>query len=257
MLTVVGTGIQLGQISVEAKQYIVSSDKVFYVVADLVTADWIKEVNSSSESLSNLYDESRPRLETYKLMVEAVINEVKKGKSVCAVFYGHPGVFAMPSHESVRRARALGVDTRMIPAISAEDCVFADIGIDPGSHGCLSYEATDFIVRGRIFDTFSHLIIWQIGVIGELGYRPGANGEKIGVLIDRLLERFDEAHEVIVYEAASISVLNPRMERVRIGDLGRVSVSSISTLYVPPVQRAPIDVALAGRLGFAPSGQVT
>jgi hypothetical protein len=36
----------------------------------------------------------------------------------------------------------------MLPAISAEDCLFADLGVDPADHGCPSYEATDFLVHG-------------------------------------------------------------------------------------------------------------
>jgi hypothetical protein len=37
----------------------------------------------------------------------------------------------------------------MLPGISAEDCLFADLGIDPGIYGCQSYEATDFLANGR------------------------------------------------------------------------------------------------------------
>jgi len=31
----------------------------------------------------------------------------------------------------------------MLPGISAEDCLVADLGIDPASSGCQSYEAND------------------------------------------------------------------------------------------------------------------
>ena len=80
------------------------------------------------------YDEGRPRLEAYKKMVERILKNVKDGLEVCVVFYGHPSVFVQPSHESVRIARLEGFSARMLPGISAEDCLFADIGLDPGKH---------------------------------------------------------------------------------------------------------------------------
>ena len=54
-------------------------------------------------------------------------------------------VFVQPSHESIAIARLEGFSARMLPGISAEDCLFADIGLDPGKDGCQSFEATDFL----------------------------------------------------------------------------------------------------------------
>ena len=86
-------------------------------------------------------------------MADAIVAEVELGKTVCAVFYGHPGVFARPSHLAIERTRALGHRAEMLPAVSAEDCLFADLGVDPGD-GCQSFEATNFVVRppGGSFD---------------------------------------------------------------------------------------------------------
>jgi precorrin-2 methylase len=60
---------------------------------------------------------------------------VREGLNVCAAFYGHPGVFVYASHQSIRLARAEGFEAQMLPGISAEDCVFADLGIDPENMG--------------------------------------------------------------------------------------------------------------------------
>jgi len=37
----------------------------------------------------------------------------------------------------------------MLPGISTEDCLYADLGVDPGLIGSQNFEATDFIVSGR------------------------------------------------------------------------------------------------------------
>ena len=60
------------------------------------------------------------------------------------------------------QARAEGFNARMLPGISAEDCLFANLGADPGTHGCQSFEATSFLLRKPKFDTLTHLILWQI-----------------------------------------------------------------------------------------------
>ena len=54
----------------------------------------------------------------------------------------------------------------MIAGISAEDCLFADLGFDPASTGCLTFEATDFLIHNRRVDPTCLVILWQIGVVG-------------------------------------------------------------------------------------------
>ena len=61
---------------------------------------------------------------------------IRRGIRLCAVVYGHPGVFVYASHEAVRRCRLEGLPARMLPGISAEDCLLADLGVDPGVRGC-------------------------------------------------------------------------------------------------------------------------
>ena len=67
----------------------------------------------------------------YARIVGDILDAVRGGASVCAAFYGHPGIFVTPSHDAVRRARAEGYPARMLPAVSAVDCLFADLGVDP------------------------------------------------------------------------------------------------------------------------------
>ena len=66
-------------------------------------------------------------------MAEAILEPVRAGKRVCAAFYGHPGVFVLPSHDAISRARAEGFEATMLPGVSAEDCLVADLGVDPAA----------------------------------------------------------------------------------------------------------------------------
>ena len=202
-LTVVGTGIQfVGQLTLAAKAWIEQADKVLYAVADPATAKWLQSLNKTAESLP--YNTNNHwRKQTYAEMVEVMLAAVRRGLNVCAVFYGHPGVFANPTREAIRRARDEGFRAQMLPGISAADCLFADLGVDPGRYGCQSFETTDFLIRDRQFDPRSALILWQIGLIGNLSFfQEERVAWGLKVLAEVLERYYDRDHEVIVYEAA-------------------------------------------------------
>jgi len=79
------------------------------------------------------------------------------------VFYGHLGVFVFATHEAMAILRDDGYRVEMLPGISAEDCLYADLSIDPATHGCQVYEATDFLIRRRKIDPAVPVILWQVG----------------------------------------------------------------------------------------------
>jgi hypothetical protein len=152
---------------------------------------------------------------------------------------------------AIKHAKAEGFRARMLPAVSAEDWIFADLGIDPGPDGCQSFEATDFLLRSRIHDPTSLLILWQVGVIGMLDWspefdpRPGAQ-----VLIELMTRSYPPQHEVIIYEAAHYEVCQPRIERLPLMDLAEAKLTGRSTLVVPPATPRRVDLNMAKRLGI-------
>jgi uncharacterized protein YabN with tetrapyrrole methylase and pyrophosphatase domain len=239
-LVVVGTGIKaVSHLTLEAVDQITRADRVLFVVADPLTEHWLQERNPRSESLHPCYVDGEHRMKAYTRMVEAIVASVQGGARTCAVFNGHPGVFAYATHESIRQVRALGGDARMLPAVSAEDCLFADLGIDPGVAGCQSFEATDFLINQRRFDPRSTLVIWQVGIVGQLEYSAsGFSGRAVGVLVERLVEDYGADHEVVLYEASRYALCDPVINRCRLGDLARQAMSSATTLCVPPKARA-------------------
>lgn len=253
-LTIVGTGIQLvGHLAKGAEAWIKQADKVLFALADPVTAKWLKTLNASAETLP--YNTSNQfRRKTYGEMVERILAEVRKGLNVCAVFYGHPGVFADPAHNAIRQARQEGFRAQMLPGISAEDCLFADLGVDPGKNGCQSFEATDFLIRHRRFDPHSALILWQIAMVGNLGfYQEGERLPGLTVLAEVLETTYGAAHEVIVYEAAVYyPVCEPVILPLPLSKLPEAKVTVVSTLYVPPTGPAPVDNEMMARLGMTP-----
>jgi len=236
-LIVVGTGYQPAtHTTPEALFHIQRANKLFYLV-DPVTALWLETVNSSAESLEDSYAAGKDRRESYDEMVLRVLKPVRRNLNVCMALYGHPGVFVDPSHEAVRRARSEGFEATMLPGISAEDCLFADLGIDPAS-GCQSFGATDFLLRKRAIDTSSPLVLWQIGAIGVPTHkRKQENWSPLGlnVLSEVLEQRYGPAHEVVIYEAGRFSLGRPVIQSVPLACLSKAAVTTASTLYVPPI----------------------
>jgi uncharacterized protein YabN with tetrapyrrole methylase and pyrophosphatase domain len=243
--TAVGIGIGgVGQTTFESAALIRSADKVFYCVIDTAVELWLRELNPSAESLTPLYEEGKDRSITYAQMVEAFVGSMRSGKSTCAVYYGHPGVFVEATHRAIRRLRREGYAARMVPAVSADGCLFADLLVNPGDHGMQSYEASDFLVSRRRIDARTGLLLWQVGVLGERDWtaKPRRHPERIAQLTDRLRRQYPDDHQVVLYFASTFPCDPPMVRRFALRDLPRRRVYPMELLYVPPsvsAERSP------------------
>ena len=253
-LTIVGTGIRVGvQFTPEARAAVLRADRVLHLGAEPLMRHWLSTLRPDATSLHSFYAPGKERTETYREMVEAILAPVREGHDVCAAFYGHPGVFVSPSHEAVRQARAAGYDATMLPAISAEDCLFAELGIDPGRTGCQSYEATNFLLTNRPIDAAAVLILWQVGVLGEWGHARKTDERRLGLLVDRLLEVYPAEHKAILYEASPYPIGDAIAARTPLGRLAQAVVTAGTTLVVPPRDRAHSDPTVRARLRRPPA----
>jgi uncharacterized protein YabN with tetrapyrrole methylase and pyrophosphatase domain len=249
-LTVVGTGISVGQITYEARRWIESAGKVLYCVADSATERLILRLNSNAESLYVFYGENKRRGETYKEMVDRILECVREGQKVCAVFYGHPGIFVHPSHEAIQIARSEGYTAKMLPAVSSLDCLFCDLGIDPAG-GCQMVEATDLLLRRRAVDPYSHVIVWQIAATGDLAFSfKGYDCRNLPELVEYLIQFYPEDYDVVVYEAAQYPVCDPVIQHVKLKDIRQSVITGVSTLYVPPLEKQPVHMSVLKSLGL-------
>lgn len=235
-LVCVGVGMTLGShISPLARSHIENADVVFVAVSDAIVELWLEEMHPDVRSLQPYYREGKSRADTYREMVEAMLCEVRAGKNVCGAFYGHPGVFAWPPHAAIGIARKEGYRAHMEPGISAEDCLYADLGIDPGTAGCQHYEASQLLFYKRRIDPTAYLVLWQVGVAGDQTLARFSTGAAYRrVLVELLARDYPLDHEVIIYRAATLPIHEPRIERVALRDLERVAVELPDTVVIPP-----------------------
>lgn len=254
-LVVAGTGIMpAAHCSQEAIHAIQSADIVFAAVPDPLGLNWLQNLGVELNLLDDLYHSCDNRLQTYHAMTQRIMTAVRAGKNVCAVFYGHPGVFVLPSHLAIEQARAEGFDAVMLPGISAADCMFADLGVDPSHPGCQMYEATAFLFWHYPISVNAALILWQVGVVGDHTLtlrRPSQNG--LAVLTEQLCECYPKRHQVCLYEATRSPLLAPRCDWLALADLTKAEVNGYTTLYVPPYRLAPLNRPALRKLGLRPA----
>lgn len=237
-LVCVGIGMTLGShIAPLARSHIEQADVVFAAVSDGVVEQWVEGMHADVRSLQPLYDRGSSRMQTYHAMVDSLLAEVRQGKRVCAAFYGHPGVFSWPAQRAVKQARSEGFDAHMEPGISAEDCLYADLGIDPGEFGCQHFEATQLMLYKRRLDPSAYLVLWQAGVAGDRSLtRLSTPADYRQILVNVLLGDYPVDHPVIIYRAVTLPIHEPRIDTVALGELPEAAIEMQDTLVLAPAQ---------------------
>ena len=251
-LVIVGCGINpLAHCSMEAQAHIEQAEVLVVHVPDALGMIWLRERHPDLIDLQSCYRESANRADAYELMVQRTVAPVMAGKRVVAVFYGHPGVFVSPSHEAIKRVRAVGLSARMLPGISAEDCLIADIGFDPAETGCAQFEATQFLFNQCPVSPSMHLILWQISVVGDhtLTTRMPAQGG-LRALQQKLLRYYPAEHQVAMYEAPTLAIAHPRVDWMPLSNLGHARLSQVTTLFVPAFGKPEPDFASLAGMGL-------
>jgi uncharacterized protein YabN with tetrapyrrole methylase and pyrophosphatase domain len=249
-LVCVGTGMTLGShMSPLARSHIEQADVVFVAVSDGIVEQWIAGMNKDVRSLQPCYREGKSRMQTYREMVEAMLTEVRAGRRVVAAFYGHPGVFAWSPHKAIKVARSEGFAAHMEPGISAEDCLYADLGIDPGERGCQHYEASQLLYYKRRIDPTAYLVLWQVGAVGDQAQaRSSTDTAYRQVLVDLLAEDYPLGHRVLIYRAATLPVHAPRVERTTLRKLATARVEVPDTIVIPPARKLAPNTKILRRL---------
>ncbi|RCS28790.1 hypothetical protein DEO45_15355 [Rhodanobacter denitrificans] len=245
-----GLGMTLGShLTPLARSHIQRADVVFAGLSDAIVEVWLGRMHPDVRSLQPCYAEGKSRLKTYREWVELMMTEVRAGKRVCGVFYGHPGIFAWSPHKAIKAARAEGYEAHMEPGISAEDCLYADLGIDPGRYGCQHFEASQLLFYERRIENTGYLVLWQVAHAGDWSLGISRTGPAYRqVLVDLLARDYPLDHPVIVYRAATLPIQQPRIRRIALRDLPQVPLSAEETVVLPPAAAMKPNRAVLDRI---------
>ena len=234
-LIVVGTGLQLGHLTIDAKNAIENAKKVLYLISDPITESYIKDINKTAESMIKFYAEGKERKKTYSEIIDYIMKTLLEYNDLCVAFYGHPGVFTYPSHKVIEKAVEQEYEAKMLPSVSTEDMMFCDLGIDPGTYGLQSFEANQLLLEDIEYDTRCCIVIWQIGVIGDYNYNKNPDiKDNLNRLRDKLLMKYPKDHEVVLYLASNHRIFDSTIIKTELQNLEKTKFDPISTMIILP-----------------------
>ena len=138
----------------------------------------------------------------------------------------------------------------MLPAISAEDCLYADLGIDPGRERLPELRG-DRVPRGAAADRRrAYLILWQISVVGERRAVTSPRHEGLAVLTEALLAHYPPEHEVVVYEASPYPVADAIVRRLPLSALAGRAGDADGDARRSPRQSGDLEPARGDRVAL-------
>ena len=238
-LAMVGTGITaISQMTLEAVAYIRQADIVFYHATSGPAATHIRTLNPHAVDLYEYYGEGKKRRITYVEMAELMLREVRRGLTVVGVFHGHPGYFVSPARRALAIAQMEGHETVMLPGVSATDCLFADLRVDPGIFGCQILMANRALRDGAVIATEGHVVFLQIAAVGDAGFSfSGYRNNVLPEFFERLMALYGEEQESVYYMASIFPGMEPEIVTRRLVEYrdaeARDSIGS-GILYLPP-----------------------
>ncbi|MEW6998418.1 SAM-dependent methyltransferase [Colwelliaceae bacterium BS250] len=249
-LVCVGTGMMLGaHITPISRSHIEQADVVFTSGNNGFVVKWLEEMNSNVVNLQQFYQEGKPRSNTYDQMADIMLSEMRKGKKVVGAFYGHPGVFVTPSHRAIKQAKSEGYFAKMEAGISAEDCLVADCGIDPGTYGCAMFEASQFIKFKRSVDNSAYLVLWQVGIVGDSTLTQFSTGSQYrALLVEVLSEHYPRDHQIILYQTPSLAIEQVRIDKMPLSDFINANVNQCTTMILPPARRLMVNDTITDKI---------
>lgn len=253
-ITIAGLGIlNVDHVTRETERALRAANEVLYVDTGVATEAFLGTLCPRVTPLFGAsYETGGPRRGAYHRMAARVVEAALDHAPVVFAMQGHPVVGATAPGLIARAGRLLGLEVRALPGISAMDCLFAELMLDPVAEGLQMVEATDLLLRRRPLQPDMPALIWQIGAVESCLYAAGVSRpERFRRFLGLMLDHYPAEHRVTaIYASPHPLVATERIE-VELGRIGEVAerLHAGHSLYVPAVGRRPImDAELLARL---------
>lgn len=229
---------------------VASSDVVYILASDVSTVSHVRKLNENVVDLFQFYEDGKPRIEIYDEIVRILLEGAKSHDRVSILVYGHPTLFVNPIPRFIEQARSEDFNVQIVPGASAEDWLFAALGLDPSSHGWLSFEATNFLLYLRRADPSAFLVLWQVGALGIFDYQfhDDVSNESVSLLKGHLEKFFSGDARCVAFEASPFLAIAHRVEEFVLRDILSVSFTKRTTMLIwPEVELVP-DISMLKEL---------
>lgn len=254
-LIIAGTGIKfLSHLTIEVKSAIETSSCVVFLLNEPAMKNWITKHAKKYISMDKTYFSSSSRADTYYKIADELLLHLKEYNDICFLIYGHPTFFSSVVGEIKKRISFEEVLVQIMPGISALDCLFADLNIDPGTRGLQSYDATEFILYDESFSVSAHLVLWQIAIVGELRVINNNNinlscqKKALSLLKSKLMKQYPEDHKIILYVASQYPGVDFEHSEFKLRELTTVNIPRLATLYIPPLDTKKVNLSVMNLL---------
>ncbi len=237
-LFLVGLGLKSAHLTVEVREILSSCRSVLYTSYVPGTESLLHACCPSVVDLSRFYEPGLDRVTTYKRMAAAALDAALTDPPVALALYGHPLLLSLPAMICLRAAPHLGLRVSALPAVSALDCLMADLGVDPVASGVQMHEATDVLLYRRKIMPELATILWQVGVVGTRLHTEAVVSlpTRVEALTDYLLDFFPADHPGFLV-SSSVTSAPSEIIGIKLADLPSYSraLNVAMTLYLPPI----------------------
>lgn len=227
----VGFGLRLpNDITLETLAILKACKRVFGMPPITSNALPIPEI----EDLTLLYGPEKPRIETYREMVNTVLAAAHEDPPVAMVTYGSAIVGALPTHLLVDEAPLQGLRVYVSNSASCFEGIWSDLNIEP-FFGFSVWEASMFLSLNIEPQLQSHLLLVQASFVNVTTGPDRATGMALGDierLQERLLEFYPPEHVVSFVRTASFNQPT-EVRSASLGALTNVALPDASSLLVP------------------------
>ena len=243
---VAGLGVRnVDQLTQETEQAIRGSQEVLYVDTGIATQEllerWCPRVTPLYLAS---YVEGGNRVNAYQIMAARVVDAAMRRPPVTFAMHGHPIVGAYAPFLIRDMAGLLGLNVQVLPGVSALDCLFAELTVDPCVLGMQMVEATDLLLRRRPLQPDVPALIWQIGNLEtRLHSDRVSRPERFERFTRHLLQFYPADHEVTAVYCSPHPLVPTVKLRFALGAMADHAhkLHAGFTLYVPPSSVGPIQ----------------
>ncbi|WP_192484645.1 MULTISPECIES: SAM-dependent methyltransferase [Cysteiniphilum] len=236
-LFVVGSGIKtLGHFTKEFITCATQSDIVLFLNNDHITKEWYEKYCKKTYDLNEIYqkDNTVHRKDIYLAIADYVIKSFDEHDSVCFSLYGHPFFCAQPALyaiDEIARERE-DIEIHSFAAVSALDCLWNDLRVNPAENGMQMYEASHMIYEEIPLISKVDLVILQAGFIDIQTIHTGEQKANTDKLKHHLLKYYHVDSQIIIYQAAQYPSQAPVIDKIKLNELESNKVTTLSTIYI-------------------------
>ena len=243
---IVGLGVlNIDQLTREAELAMRRSNEVLFVDTGVATQTYLASLCPRITALFDAsYEPTGHRLNAYHRMAARVLDAALDHPPVTFAMHGHPIVGAYAPFLIKDMASLLDLSVEVLPGISAMDCLFAELMIDPCVSGMQMYEATDLLLRHRPLLPDVPALIWQIGNVETSLYTTFASKPvRFERLRSHLLRFYPPDHVVTAAYSTPHPLMPSTAHRFPLRDFCEQAhvLHTGFTLYIPPAADRPIE----------------